>query len=208
MPKKKTAAKASSLRWGQGSNFDRCHWHFCVCTVENILIQFSKPFKSISHVLVCVIAFFSVSHVQAQDFRIAYFDGQRVINESVPSKMAITRIKQEFAKRQKELDDLNENLRNLARKYDKEVATLSELDRTKRQRELTELDQDFNRKQRIFKEDVAQRQQEELNALGERALKVVKQIAEAEKIDLVIQDAAYFSARIDITEKVLKALAK
>jgi outer membrane protein len=39
-------------------------------------------------------------------------------------------------------------------------------------------------------------------------LKVVKQIAEAEKIDLVVQDAAYINPRIDITDKVLKALSK
>ena len=85
---------------------------------------------------------------------------------------------------------------------------MSEVERLRRQRELTELDQDFNRKQRIYNEDLAQRRQEEAIALGERALKIVRQIAEAEKIDIVVQDASYVNPRIDITDKVLKALSK
>ena len=41
----------------------------------------------------------------------------------------------------------------------------------------------------------------------ERANKVIQEIAEEEKYDLILQEAVYRSPRIDITEKVLKALA-
>ena len=44
-------------------------------------------------------------------------------------------------------------------------------------------------------------------ALFERANRVIKQVAESEKYDLIVQEAVYRSPRIDITEKVLKALA-
>ncbi|MBC3880044.1 OmpH family outer membrane protein [Undibacterium sp. LX40W] len=151
---------------------------------------------------------FAGAHVYAQDIRVAFFDGQRVLNESMPAKLATAKIKQEFSRREKELDDLNEHLRASVRKFEKEASGLNELERTRRQRELTDLDQDFNRKQRIFSEDLGQRKQEELNILAERAQKVVRQIAEAEKIDLVVQDAVFFNPRIDITDKVLRALAK
>lgn len=151
---------------------------------------------------------FAGSYAYAQDIRVAFFDGQRVLNESMPAKLATAKIKQEFSRREKELDDLNEQLRSAVRKFEKEASALNELERTRRQRELTDLDQDFNRKQRIFSEDLGQRKQEELNILAERAQKVVRQIAEAEKIDLVVQDAVFFNPRIDITDKVLRALAK
>lgn len=138
----------------------------------------------------------------------AFFDGQRVLNESLPAKVATAKIKQEFSKREKELDEMNEQLRAAVRKFEKEASSLSDAERTRRQREISDMDQDFNRKQRIFSEDLGQRKQEEINILAERAQKVVRQIAEAEKIDLVIQDAVFFNPRIDITDKVLKALAK
>jgi outer membrane protein len=36
---------------------------------------------------------------------------------------------------------------------------------------------------------------------------VIKQIAEKEKFDFILQEAVYASPRVDITERVLKALA-
>jgi outer membrane protein len=176
--------------------------------VEIILNRFSYSSSWMRKAIAASVLVFAGSHAYAQDIRVAFFDGQRVLNESMPAKLATAKIKQEFSRREKELDDLNEQLRSAVRKFEKEASALNELERTRRQRELTDLDQDFNRKQRIFSEDLGQRKQEELNILAERAQKVVRQIAEAEKIDLVVQDAVFFNPRIDITDKVLRALAK
>ncbi|MFN7508870.1 MAG: OmpH family outer membrane protein, partial [Betaproteobacteria bacterium] len=83
---------------------------------------------------------------------------------------------------------------------------LAEADRNRRQRELAELDRDLQRRQREFREDLNQRRNEELQGLLERAQRIVRQIAEQEKFDLIVQDAVFFSARVDITDKVLRAL--
>ncbi|MFZ6817856.1 OmpH family outer membrane protein [Undibacterium sp. Ji22W] len=168
----------------------------------------SNPSKFMRNFLLCAASLLAFAQVQAQDFKVAFFNGQRVLDESVPAKIASSRIEQEFSKRKKELDEVNDRFRTAYRKYEKDAPSLSESERLRRQRELTEMDQDFNRKQRIYNEDLAQRRQEEAIALGERALKIVRQIAEAEKIDIVVQDASYVNPRIDITDKVLKALSK
>ena len=55
-------------------------------------------------------------------------------------------------------------------------------------------------------EDLNQRRNEELQALLQRAQAIVRQIAEQEKYDLIVQDAVYFSPRVDITDKVLRVL--
>ncbi|MFZ6657814.1 OmpH family outer membrane protein [Undibacterium sp. TJN19] len=158
--------------------------------------------------MVCAACVFSVAQAQAQESRIAIFDSQRVIRESVPAKAAEAKLKVEFSKRGEELENLAKKIKAMAEKLDKDAPVLSESDRIKRQREITELDQDFKRKQRIFNEDLSQRQNEEIAALVERAQKAIKQIAEAEKIDVVLQDVVYSNPRIDITDKVLKALSK
>jgi len=41
----------------------------------------------------------------------------------------------------------------------------------------------------------------------ERATRVINQIAEQDKFDLIVQEAVFASSRIDITDKVIKALA-
>jgi outer membrane protein len=96
----------------------------------------------------------------------------------------------------------------MAEKLDKDLPTLTESERLKRQRALSDLDQDFQRKQRAYREDVKQRMDEETTRLNERTSKIIKQIAEEEKYDAILQDGIYFSPRIDLTEKVMKALNK
>ncbi|MFZ6776197.1 OmpH family outer membrane protein [Undibacterium sp. Ji83W] len=170
--------------------------------------QHTTPTKLLQRLMVCAACVFSVAQAQAQDTKIAIFDSQRVMRESVPAKAAEAKLKVEFQKRGEELENLAKKLKATAEKYEKDAPLLSEADRVVRQREITELDQTFKRKQRSYNEDVNQRQNEEIASLVERAQKVIKQIAEVEKIDLVLQDSVYHSARIDITDKVLKALSK
>lgn len=176
--------------------------------MEIILSQLTISSTLLRSLMICAACFVCVAQSQAQESRVAIFDPQRVMRESVPAKQAEAKIEQEFSKRNKELLDMAARIKALAEKLDKDASVIADSDRIRRQRELTELDQEFKRKQRIFNEDVSQRKNEEISAIGDRTYKIVKQIAEAEKYDVVLQDAVYYNPRIDITEKVLKALAK
>jgi outer membrane protein len=113
------------------------------------------------------------------------------------------KLEAEFAKRDKDLADMAQKLKSL----DKNGASMSPADRAQKQRDLSQLDTDFQRKQREFREDLNQRRNEELAAVLDRANKVIKQIAEQQHYDLIVQEAVYVSPRIDITDQVLKALA-
>lgn len=143
-----------------------------------------------------------------QEAKIGFVSTERIFREATPAKAAQVKIEQEFSKREKDLQDLAARIKTMSDKLDKEAAVLSETDRSKRQRDLTDLDKEFQRKQREFREDLNQRRNEELAIVLERTNKVIKQIAEAEKYDIVFQEAVYISPRIDITDKVLKALNK
>ena len=142
----------------------------------------------------------------AQELKIGYINGERVLRESTPAKAAQAKLEAEFGKRERELADDANRLKAAADRLDKEAPTLSEAERTRRQRELIEQDRDLQRKRRAFQEDLNQRKNEELANVVERANKVIKQIFDAEKYDLIIQDATFVSPRVDITDKVIKAL--
>lgn len=152
--------------------------------------------------------FLPLASAQAQDSKIGFVSTERIFREAMPAKTAQAKIEQEFSKRDRELQDMAARLKTISERLDKDAAVLSESDRMRRQRELTDLDKDFQRKQREFREDLNQRRNEELAVVLERTNKVIKQIAEAEKYDIVFQEAVYASPRIDITDKVLKALNK
>ncbi len=143
---------------------------------------------------------------QAQEAKIGFVSTERIFREANPAKAAQVKLEQEFSRREKELQEMAARIKGMSEKLDKDNAVLSESDRSRRARELGDLDKDFQRKQREFREDLNQRRNEELAVVLERTNKVIKQIAEAEKYDIVFQEGVYVSPRIDMTDKVLKAL--
>ena len=142
----------------------------------------------------------------AQELKIGYVNSERVLREATPAKAAQTRLESEFSKREKDLAEQGARLKAAAERLEKEAPTLSESERARRQRELVEQDRDMQRRRREFQEDLTQRKNEELAAVVERANRVIKQIFEQEKYDVILQEAIFAGPRVDITEKVIKAL--
>ena len=143
---------------------------------------------------------------QAQELKIGYVNADKVLREAAPAKAAQAKLETEFSKREKDIADLASKLKAAGDKLDKDAPTLSEAERSRRQRDLVEQDREFQRKRREFQEDLTQRKNEELASVVERANKVMKQIFDSEKYDLIIQEAVFAGPRIDITDKVIKAL--
>ncbi len=146
------------------------------------------------------------AQLHAQEFRIGFVNTDRIFKEAATAKAAQSKLEQEFAKREKDLIDLGASIKAIADKLERDAPTLSETQRNTRQRQLVDQDREFQRKRREFQEDLNSRKNEELQQVLERANKVVKQVAEAEKYDLVLQDAVYINPKHDITDKVIKAL--
>ncbi|GMU71155.1 MAG: hypothetical protein AMXMBFR42_06200 [Burkholderiales bacterium] len=144
----------------------------------------------------------------ASAFRIGFVNTERLFREAAPAKRAQAKLEKEFATRDAEVQKLTKQTRDLQSSLDKDGATMAESERRTKERDLANLSRDLQRAQREFREDLNLRRNEELAQLQERANKVIQQIAETEKFDLILQDpVVYASQRIDITEKVIKALA-
>jgi outer membrane protein len=144
--------------------------------------------------------------VQAQELKIGYVNSDRVLRDAAPAKAAQAKLEAEFSKRERELNDMTVRLKAAADKLEKDAPTLSEAERNRRQRELVDQDREIQRRRREFQEDLNQRKNEELASVVERANKVIKQIFEAEKYDLILQEAVFAGPRADITDKVIRAL--
>lgn len=145
--------------------------------------------------------------VGAAELKIGFIDAERINRESAPAELASKRLEKEFAPRAQELQRRESQIKSLQSQLEKEAMTMSESDRRAKESELQRISLDFQRLQREYREDLNLRRNQELQALFERANRVIKQIAESEKFDLIVQEAVYRSPRIDITERVLKALS-
>jgi len=118
----------------------------------------------------------------AAELKIGFVNTERVFREAAPAKRA-------------------------QQKLERENATMSEAARRDKERQLADISRDFQRKQREIREDLNLRRNEELASVQERATRVINQIAEQEHYDLIVQEAVFAASRIDITDKVIKALS-
>ena len=158
-------------------------------------------------ILFSLLAVFAADGVaQSEGGRVGYVNLERILRDSAPAIRAQKKLEIEFAKRDQELGKLADQLKRLQSTIEKNAVTMSDSERSKRDREFADLNREFQRKQREAREDFNQRRNEELSGVIERANQAVKKIAESEKFDIIFQEAVWASPRIDITDKVIKAL--
>ncbi len=165
-----------------------------------------KTLRHFSQVCLLTLGALGASAVSAQEIKIGFVNTDRVFREASTAKSAQAKLEQEFSKREKDLVDLGNTIKNASDKFEREAPTLSESQRNARQKQLMDQDREFQRKRREFQEDLNTRKNEEQQVVIERANRAVKQVAEAEKYDVIFQEAVYINPKHDITDKVIKTL--
>lgn len=157
--------------------------------------------------LMALVLVLSTPWAMATESKIGFVNTERIFRESAPAVRASKKLEKEFAAREQEIQKLAKQFRDLQAHLEKETVTMSDGDRRNKERDLANLNRDLQRSQREFREDLNVRQNEERAAFQDRVNKAISDLAEREKFDLVLQEAVYVSNRIDITDKVLRALA-
>ncbi|MDQ1812298.1 OmpH family outer membrane protein [Massilia sp. CCM 9210] len=160
------------------------------------------------HIALLALCACSLAQAQNAPSRIGFVFTERLMTESKLAKAADAKIEAEFSKRQKAIQDTVARLKSMEAKFETDAPNLAELERTRRARELLDLEKDVQRTQREFREDLIQRKSEERGNIAQKAGKLIELIAEQEKLDIVLQESAWTSPRIDITDKILKLLDK
>lgn len=170
--------------------------------IQDILLN--KLINKIFAVLLTV-AFVS-SLASAEELKVGYINTDKVFRDSNAAIAAQNKLQQEFSKREKDLVDMGNTLKSDAEKFDRDAMTMSETQRSIKQRQLMDQDRELQRKRQEFQEDVKNRKNEEFKVVLDKANKVIKQMAESEKYDVLLQQVAYINPKLDVTDKVIKAL--
>jgi outer membrane protein len=159
------------------------------------------------HFLLAGLLLSAAASAQSNEFRVGFVSTERLFREAAPAVRALKKLEKEFQPRDQELQKMAKQTKDLQSQLEKDGLTMAEGERRAKEADLGRLNRDLQRLQREFREDLNLRKNEELAQVLERANKVIQEIAEKEKFDLILQEAVYRSPRIDITDKVLKALA-
>lgn len=146
--------------------------------------------------------------VFAGDIKIGVVNTEKILRESLPAIQAQKKIDLEFMPRDEDIKKMAVQAKTLQDKLEKDSLAMEETERRSLERNLANLSREYQRAQRQMREDFSVRQNEEYSVILERTNRAISKIAETEKYDLILQlqDSVYRSQRIDITDKVIKAL--
>jgi len=156
--------------------------------------------------LSCLIVVPLFLKANADELTIAYVNMERVIREAPAAINASKKIEQEFEGRRQDLQRISDDIASRQAALAEKGASLSESQRRAKEEELATIAVRFQRRQQEFQEDINIRKNSEASSLLEKVNKAIAQIAEAEHLDLIFQEAIAVSNRLDITDKVIKKL--
>lgn len=151
---------------------------------------------------------FAQGQVLANELKIGYVNTERLFRDSPLAVRTLKKLEQEFAKRDQDIQKLVKQARDAQQALDKENLTMSEADKVRKGRELAAMTREIQRAQREYREDINQRRNEEFSAIQEKARKLILEIAEREKFDLVLENAIYAGPRVDVTDRIMKLLER
>lgn len=147
------------------------------------------------------------TNVYAQDLKVGYVDTARVLKEAPQADAARKKLESEFAPRDEKIVNMQNKLKRLDNRQNKDMATMSDSERIKIERDMIELRRDIKRAKEEFTEDFNMRRNEELTKLQKLISRTTIAVAKDDGYDIVLSDSVlYTSKRVDITDKILQRL--
>lgn len=162
--------------------------------------------KLIARVLLLWMALLLATPAVAQPIKMGFINILRIERESKRPKRDAETLKQEFAGREQALRELHAKVTAMQKELESVKPGMPPEQADRQKREFAILAQQFEQVRRDFLEDIERRKAEERQKFLRDLSAVVRKIAEARGLDLVVQEAVYASGGIDITDEVLKAL--
>ena len=158
----------------------------------------------------CALIMLGLLSVQAgaQPLKIGYVNVARIESESAMAKQSIEMLKKEFAAREKQLQEMQKQGNDLQVDLEKNSATMPAADRQAKEKRFAAMLQQYQQMQRSVAEELEARKRESFAGFLAELNVIIKNVAEAGKFDLIVQQAVYNSAQVDITEQVMKEVAK
>ena len=141
--------------------------------------------------------------------KIGFVNPIKVLENAPQATSARLKLERDFQPRKDEIIAAQKKVQKLEQTLVRDADTMSESARHSLERDIISRKRDLRRVQEEYREDLNLRRNEELTQLQREISKVIKQVAEEGKYDLIVGEAViYASEAIDITDKVLERLKK
>lgn len=157
--------------------------------------------------LLLAVMFLFSGQALADSVKIGWVDQLDLMQSAPQVEAARKRLEAEFSSRQREVLAMDEDLRNMREKYNREQALMKEEQQRQMERDILARDRDVKRSERELKEDITMRQNEVFVELRKEILALIAEFAKNNGYDLILSEgAAYAGPKIDVTSQILDLL--
>ena len=165
--------------------------------------------NNIQWVLLAVFLVFTSTNVLASGNKIAYVEVGRVLQDSPQVKAVKEKIRREFAKRDDQLVAEQKKLKKLKEKLARDGAIMKESEKKRLERDIITRARKLKNAQSEFQEDLALRQNEELNKLRKIIAEKIIKVAKKGGYDIVLESGVVWASdKVNITDKVMKEMRR
>ncbi len=143
----------------------------------------------------------------AEDTKIGFVNGTRLVEESPQAKAAADRIKKEFEPRQQEILQAQQQLHEREDLFLKENPFMSAAEKQKKQREIISAQRELKLKDTELREDFTIRRNQEMTKVWEVLREAIQTYAKDQGFDLILfEGVSYASPKVEVTDAVLNSL--
>lgn len=157
--------------------------------------------------LVCLLML-ATAFAAAQEVKIGYVNTGRIESESVQAKRALEAMKKEFEPRERQIVEMQKGIKADQDRFDKGKATIPPAELKTLGTSIASRMRESDQLVFALQADIEQRRKERAAKLFEEATAVINSIAEQGKYDLIVHEAAFARTTVDITNQVLKEMAR
>jgi len=163
--------------------------------------------KHTNMVITAVLFLLQLSSVHAAEVRLGYVDAARLLEEAPQASAASNSLKQEFASRENEIIEAQQELKNLEDKLARDGVIMSESEQKKLELDVLSRKRELRRKQDELKEDFNMRRNDEIAKLQKFIKQAIEDVGKDGGFDLIFYEGISFAnPQLDITNEVLKRL--
>lgn len=160
----------------------------------------------VTQFLIASVFLLGTSAAFADDLKVGYVDMQRALNETDDGRKAKEKLKKDFDQKQKELDELQAQLKKDMDDLEKK-RTLLPADKV-REKE-AELRARLEKVQQTYvrlQQDLGGKEQKETQKIFERMQKIIGEIAAAENFSMIVDKSALVFAKphLDLTNELIR----
>ena len=144
----------------------------------------------------------------AQELKIGYVNMARIEKESASTARSVEMMKQEFEPRREKIQELQKRIAAAREQFERERDKLPPADAQARGREIGDMMRQSDQMVLSFQGELEQRRRELRAAFVQEVRAAIKIVGDAGKYDLILQEVVFARPAIEVTEQVMKAMAK